>query len=819
MLFLRRSQHTQSVSPDEEHDDNTIDPELGLRTVQTAASAVAESVRKNTDKKRAEPVDPQSRLPTVAPGICLKADEDGEPVVRYERNKVRMTKYTILTFIPKNLFEQFKRVANLFFLLLVVLQLFSVFGAASGPIAVVPIAFILTVTAIKDAVEDYPRATLDEEVNTSAATKLGQWRNVNQPTDPKNWEGDERCQEAARSRGWGSRDRIMLSKAGDNDNASISTRDPKNSSVAQLSSTDFGVKYNQSVPSQSSVGVVDWQKRSGTARWERTLWKKLEVGDIVLLQDNDQVPANVVVLSTSDPDNLCYLETKNLDGETNLKPRRSVKAMSNMTSEEDIERSSFFLDSEPPHQNLYLHHGVLKYKDPLTGEKKQEPCSRIEKETNFNVIVNFVILSLMCVIAAVFNGLQDSDKNTSAGSFEAGSDPTSSYILNALVTLISSLIIFQNIVPIALYISIEIVKTVQAYFIFQDIDMYYEPYNTPCVPKTWNISDDLGQIEYVFSDKTGTLTQNIMGFQKCSINGDCYGEGVTEAQRGAATRNAESLDPAELNAKLVALKNQMLGTMERAFKNRYLQPEKLNFVSLQLAQDLADRNSEQRPHPDQSFPYHIDYKAESPDKAALVAVARGVGFPFVGKRRETVDIEVMRQLGRYTSPQVLEFNSTGKRMSTIMRRPDGRLILYTKGADSVIYERLAKNTDPGIKAKTSRGMEMFVNNGLRTLCIAYRWLQEDEYLNRSRTFDTVASAIENRDEEMDKANELIEHLLHILGATALEDRLQEGVPEAIETLHRARIKLWVLTGNVFIPILFATVLNIVLHRQKTPNCH
>lgn len=71
----------------------------------------------------------------------------------------------------------------------------------------------------------------------------------------------------------------------------------------------------------------------------------------------------------------------------------------------------------------------------------------------------------------------------------------------------------------SLYISIEIVKTIQAFFIYQDIDMYYAPLDYPCVPKTWNISDDLGQIEYIFSDKTGTLTQNVMEFKKCSING------------------------------------------------------------------------------------------------------------------------------------------------------------------------------------------------------------------------------------------------------------------------------------------------------------
>lgn len=346
--------------------------------------------------------------------------------------------------------------------------------------------------------------------------------------------------------------------------------------------------------------------------------------------------------------------------------------------------------------------------------------------------------------------------------------------------------------------------------------MYYQPYDTPCVPKTWNISDDLGQIEYVFSDKTGTLTQNIMEFQKCSVNGIAYGEGVTEAQRGAATREgtADTLDPAELNQKLATLKHQMLTTMERAFKNRYAQPDKMTLVSPKLAEDLTDRSSDQRAHliaffralalchsvladkPDsQREPYLLDYKAESPDEAALVAAARDAGFPFVGKSKDGIDIEVMGQAERYTPLRLLEFNSTRKRMSVVMRCPDGRLVLYCKGADSVIYARLAKDHDVALKEQTSKDMETFANNGLRTLCIAYRWLGEEEYLSWSRTYDAAVNAIEHRDEEIDKANDLIEHSLHILGATALEDKLQEGVPEAIEMLHRAGIKLWILTGK------------------------
>ena len=175
---------------------------------------------------------------------------------------------------------------------------------------------------------------------------------------------------------------------------------------------------------------------------------------------------------------MCYLETKNLDGETNLKPRKSVRGTSNITSEEDIQKSSFYLDSEPAHQNLYHYHGVLRYKDPTTSEQKQEPVtinelllrgcairntawiiglvvftgadtkimlnggdtpskrSKIEKETNFNVIINFVVLTLMCLIAAIFSGLEESWSGTSTDFFEVDSEPTSDNIVNAIITFV-----------------------------------------------------------------------------------------------------------------------------------------------------------------------------------------------------------------------------------------------------------------------------------------------------------------------------------------------------------------------------------------------
>jgi phospholipid-translocating ATPase len=346
--------------------------------------------------------------------------------------------------------------------------------------------------------------------------------------------------------------------------------------------------------------------------------------------------------------------------------------------------------------------------------------------------------------------------------------------------------------------------------------MYYQPLDTACVPKTWNISDDLGQIEYIFSDKTGTLTQNVMEFQKCSIHGVTYGEAVTEAQRGAARREGRTDVPSleEQSLRMDELRQDMLQLLNQGFKNRYVQPDKLTFVSPKLARDLTDRSKEQRTHiisffralsichtvfadkPDpEQRPQYLGYKAESPDESALVAAARDVGFPFLSRARDRIDIEVMGQPESYILLKVLEFNSTRKRMSVLVRNPQGQIILYCKGADSVIYERLAKDHDSGLKDQTSKDMEAFANSGLRTLCIAYRLIFDEEYLEWTRAHDAATSSTTDREEEIERANELIEHSLHVLGATALEDKLQEGVPEAIENLHAAGIKLWILTGD------------------------
>jgi phospholipid-transporting ATPase len=147
----------------------------------------------------------------------------------------------------------------------------------------------------------------------------------------------------------------------------------------------------------------------------------------------------------------------------------------------------------------------------------------------------------------------------------------------------------------------------------------------------------------------------------------------------------------------------------------------------------------------------------------------------------------------YQVLNILEFNSTRKRMSSIIRAPDGRILLYCKGADTVILERCASHQP--YKETTLVHLEEYATEGLRTLCIAMREIPEQEYQPWSAIYERAAATVNGRTEEIDKASELIEKNLFLLGATAIEDKLQEGVPDTIYTLQQAGIKVWVLTGD------------------------
>lgn len=192
----------------------------------------------------------------------------------------------------------------------------------------------------------------------------------------------------------------------------------------------------------------------------------------------------------------------------------------------------------------------------------------------------------------------------------------------------------------------------------------------------------------------------------------------------------------------------------------------------------------------------LAYKAESPDEKALVGAARDVGYAFLERKRNSLTFDLLGKTITFELLHMLPFDSTRKRMSIVVRRPSpwNDVVIYSKGADNIIFERLAEGQDSLIE-RTRRHIEEYSNEGLRTLLLAQRVLSESEYDQWAEGYQKASTSIENRDEQMEAAEDYIERGLSLLGATAIEDKLQEDVPDCIASLRAAGIKLWVLTGD------------------------
>jgi phospholipid-transporting ATPase len=324
-----------------------------------------------------------------------------------------------------------------------------------------------------------------------------------------------------------------------------------------------------------------------------------------------------------------------------------------------------------------------------------------------------------------------------------------------------------------LFVTIELTKYVQAFLINVDLDMYYPETDTPATCRTSSLVEELGQIEYIFSDKTGTLTCNIMKFREASIAGIQYADVVPEDRKARIIDGREEgiFDFTRLNENLQ--KSDGGGAV-------YIR----EFLTL-----LATCHTV-IPERDDEKPSEIRYQAASPDEGALVEGAAMLGYKFTTRRPKSVSVQIGVD-GPEMEFEVLnicEFNSTRKRMSAILRCPDGRIRIYCKGADTVILERLGPN-NPFVEL-TTQHLEDYATEGLRTLCLACREVPEEEYRLWAAIYDKAATTINNRNAELEKAAELIEKDFFLLGATAIEDRLQDGVPETIHTLQTAGIKVW-----------------------------
>lgn len=650
-------------------------------------------------------------------------DRAANAASRFYSNHVLTTKYNVATFIPKFLLEQFSKYANLFFLFTLIIQQVPNVLPTNQYTTIGTLLVVLLVLAVKEISEDLKRAGADKELNL----------------------------------------------------LKIDVLNPE-------------------------LGEFEPRK-----------WIQVHVGDVVQVKNEEPFPADLVLLASLEPEGLCYIETANLDGETNLKIKQARQETAHLVNPHELVNLRGTLKSEQPNLSLYTYEGTLTLNSgrlvPLlpeqlllrgatlrntgwvhglvvfTGHETKlmrnataTPIKRtdVERVINLQIIALFGILIVLSLVLSIGNVIVVSvDANHLSYLYLEGTSKVKLFFKD----LLTYWILFSNLVPILLFVTVEIIKYYQAFMIGSDLDMYYAELDTPCVCRTLLLVEELGQIEYIFSDKTGTLTRNVMEFHSCSIAGRCYTAVIPEDRQATMVDGVETGFHTFQTLLLEHLHDTANGGAGVVIDEFLTLLAACHTVIPEVLEDGT-----------------IKYQAASPDEGALVQGAADMGYRFTVRRPKSITVEANGKQLVYELLNVCEFNSTRKRMSAIYRCPDGLVRVYCKGADTVILERLLEEGQYFVDS-TTRHLEEFAAEGLRTLCLATRVVPEEEYQEWAKVYDAAATTLDNRAEKLDEAAEQIERGMFLLGATAIEDKLQDGVPETIHTLQEAGIKIWVLTGD------------------------
>jgi phospholipid-translocating P-type ATPase (flippase) len=729
----------------------------------------------------------------------------------YINNFVRSSIYTILDFLPKSLLFQFRRYANIYFLIATTLQFIPIISPLNPITAVTPFIFVLGVSMIREGLEDLKRHKQDHIENSLKVQILD--NNFDQNTDVEN--------------------RNMF----------------------------------------KSVKSSD-----------------LQVGDIVKLTKDSVIPADMIILSCSNPSKTAYIETSNLDGEKNLKPILCLLKTFNLiknieddklfrfrgkltcihpTTELSTFNAEIFLDCEKNGLKVdkknFLYKGTtLKDTDWAVGcvvytgketkimmniNKSSGKTSHLEMTINKLMILIFLIQILLCVICALISsytysvkfkdGLQDYVK------FQSFYNP----IVAGLISFFSYFLLFNTMIPISLIVTLELVKYGQSFFMKWDTDMYSTLRSKYVEVNSSSLNEEMGQIKYIFSDKTGTLTTNKLVFKKAFIWDTEFGKFSEELEN---SKNDNISIKKKLEFPYDDVKNyNVYGKKGNEFRIELLSGTKKNNLILSSTRDLiiqflycislnqnvfvnkslkvketplkrvttgihklkeVDAGSKFKRtetngnilDPNNIDNYIINYTGESPDEIILTNSIKQMGvIYFEGDDRKKILGILKGNNGsenyvkeEFEILKVMEFNSE-RGMSSIIVKKDGKIFLYSKGGDGKINLRLSEENNEN-KQKIFDTVKSSSERGYRVLCSAMKILDELEYNKWNKELESGLKELNDEKEKENFSNGKyfeIEKGLILLGCTVVEDKLQDNVPETIKELQSAGINIWVLTGD------------------------
>jgi len=628
---------------------------------------------------------------------------DNRPVSRGRPNVLTTSQYTIFNFVPLNLLQQFRKQANLYFLIISIVMLIGektplFVGTIKAWSTAGMLGMMMTVSGVVAALDDMARHKSDAETNSKDVKILD-----------------------------------------------------RNSSVTERR------------------------------------WDAVSVGDVLIVKNQEEIPADMVVLRCFSDDGACFVSTASLDGETHLKPK--VAALKGVKPEDEselgriLDNIKFEIKKEAPQKSIYSFSGSLKLGDAeeqplemrnvlLRGSvlRNVEWCVGIViytgnetrimmnsrkvpmKLPNLEVVINkamWVAIAVQAVMALVvdllFNFVEKKYFRSLWYLYPDGFVHPEGSLPDLLAYWVTFFVLFSNLMPVSLYATMEVCNKAYAYFIANDKVMG----EGGAVARATNLCHELGQVSYIFSDKTGTLTKNIMELKDVYIGGKEHPTGHNGSQ-GEAPPSKATKD----FWRCVTLCHTVVRGKDGS------------------------------------------YEAESPDEDALVTAAKNKGYEFEGRTTEGdqsfFKVKTSEGVETFEIMAVNAFNSTRKKMSVVVKDRNGDYFLMVKGADNEMFSGAKAD---GEQEKQRRSVIDFSNKGFRTLVLGSRKIEQAKFTEWHGKYLKAQVALEGREESLNELAVEIEKDFTVLGVTAIEDKLQDDVGTTIEKLRNAGIKVWVLTGD------------------------
>lgn len=630
----------------------------------------------------------------------------GQPTpTKFAKNEVKNTKYNLLTFIPKVLWEQFKVFINLYFLVVAITQLIPSLRVTYVYTSWLPLAFVIFITMCREAFDDIKRRWRDNEVNSAVYKKL------------------------------------------------------------------------------TPGGVVKISS------------DKIKVGDLIYIEKDERVPADVILLSTTERAGSCFIRTDQLDGETDWKLRLAVGTTQKLSSDAEVLRCGPSIYAEKPQKDIHNFIGNFYSALPVDTE---EPLN-IEN----TMWANTVVANGTALGAVIYTGRETrSSMNTSDAPSKIGHTDAEINNLTKLLFLLTValstalvllkgatkewykyfirfIVLFSYIIPINLRVNLDLSK------IWYSICIHKDDQIPDTVVRNTTIPEELGRISYLLSDKTGTLTQNEMVFKKLHLGTVSFGtESFPEVKEHLTS---EYENGAKQGTKV-----------RKTLAYRVKESVRALAVCHNVTPSGTDESAEeevQEGEINQTFAHSVtekmQYQAASPDEVALVEWTEEVNLTLVYRDRQIMRLRTPNgEIEEFEILLIFPFTSESKRMGIIVKdTATGEITFVMKGAD-VVMANIVQYND-----WLEEECDNMAREGLRTLVVAKKMLSQEQYDDFERRYTEAKLSINDRARQMRQVQLTLEGDMQLLCVTGVEDKLQPDVRTSLELLANAGIKVWMLTGD------------------------